>query len=256
MRALHHLERVIASEGPGSIVAILLEGVPGTAGVLVPPPGYLTGVRELCDRHGILLIVDEVMSGFGRTGEWLSWHGERVNPEGIVPDIVTFAKGVNSGYVPVGGVLPSPEVASHFDDAVFPGGLTYSGHPLAAASIVAAIDAMSHEGMIDGARDLGEHVIGPGLAALADAHDVIGEVRGLGVFWAVELVSDRATRDPLPAPAMGELKSQLLDRGIIPFIQENRVHVVPPCNVRQDEISMFLAALDDALREIVRKDLT
>ncbi|WP_119698711.1 aspartate aminotransferase family protein [Microbacterium halotolerans] len=250
-RALHHLERVIAAEGPGSIAAILLEGVPGTAGVLVPPRGYLTGVRELCDRHGILLIVDDVMSGFGRTGEWFSWQGERVNPDGIVPDIVTFAKGVNSGYVPVGGVLPSPEVAAHFDDTVFPGGLTYSGHPLAAASIVAAIDAMSEEGIVDGARDIGEHVIGPGLAALADAHDVIGEVRGLGVFWAVELVADRATRDPLPAAAMAELKALLLDRGILPFVQENRVHVVPPCNVRQDEISTFLTALDDALREIV-----
>src|SRR5690606_16223228 len=123
-RALHHLERVIQVEGPDSIAAILLESVPGTAGVLVPPPGYLTGVRELADRYGILLIADEVMAGFGRTGAWFAWQHPEVNPDGIVPDLVTFAKGVNSGYVPVGGVIIPPAIASVFDERVFPGGLT------------------------------------------------------------------------------------------------------------------------------------
>ncbi|MEO5919672.1 MAG: aminotransferase class III-fold pyridoxal phosphate-dependent enzyme, partial [Pseudolysinimonas sp.] len=144
-RSLHHLERVIQSEGANSIAAIILEGIPGTAGVLVPPPGYLTGVRELCDRHGIQLILDEVMSGFGRTGDWFAWQNETVNPDGVVPDLITFAKGVNSGYVPAGGVIISESIANAFEDQVFPGGLTYSGHPLAMAAIVSSIDAMEDE---------------------------------------------------------------------------------------------------------------
>ncbi|WP_029149451.1 aspartate aminotransferase family protein [Microbacterium indicum] len=246
-RALHHLERVVEAEGAGSIAGILLEGIPGTAGVLVPPPGYLAGVRELCDRHGIVLILDEVMSGFGRAGEWFSWQSERTAPEGVVPDIVTFAKGVNSGYVPVGGVLPAAHIARHFDENVFPGGLTYSGHPLAAASIVAALDAMTEEGVVDNAREVGAEHIGPGLAALAARHDVIGEVRGLGVFWAVELVADRATKEPVPAATIARLKALLLDRGVIPFAADNRIHVVPPCVVTGEEVATFLAAFDAAL---------
>ena len=150
-RALQHLERVIVSEGASSIAAILLEGVPGTAGVLIPPPGYLTGVRELCDKHGIVLILDEVMSGFGRTGSWFAWQHPEINPDAVVPDLITFAKGVNSGYVPVGGVIISESIAAAFDDQVFPGGLTYSGHPLAMASIVAALDAMEDEGIVENA---------------------------------------------------------------------------------------------------------
>src|SRR4051812_47505661 len=136
-RALQHLRRVIQSEGPATIAALLLESVPGTAGILIPPPGYLAGVRALADEYGILLILDEVMAGFGRTGRWFAFDGYDV-----VPDLITFAKGVNSGYVPVGGVIISEQIAATFDERVFPGGLTYSGHPLAAASIVGALDAM------------------------------------------------------------------------------------------------------------------
>lgn len=249
-RALRHLAHVVAAEGPESIAAILLEGIPGTAGVLVPPAGYLAGVREICDRHGILLIVDEVMAGFGRAGEWFSWQSAETNPTAIAPDIVTFAKGVNSGYVPVGGVLPARHVAAHFDDAVFPGGLTYSGHPLAAASIVASIDAMTEEGIVDHARRIGAEAIGPGLARLAARHDVIGEVRGLGVFWAVELVADRRTREPLGAAAMSGIADRIRARGVIPFVAANRIHVVPPCIVTADEVDEFLAALDAALTAI------
>lgn len=249
-RALHHLERMIQVEGAESIAAILLEGIPGTAGVLVPPAGYLAGVRALCDRYGIVMILDEVMSGFGRAGEWFSWQSARTNPTGIVPDIVTFAKGVNSGYVPVGGVLPAPHIAHHFDERVFPGGLTYSGHPLAAASIVASIDAMTDERIIENARSVGETHIGPGLEALAEKHACVGEVRGLGVFWAVELVADRATREPVDAGAIATVKAELLARGVIGFFAENRVHVVPPCTVRQDEIETYLAALDEALAAV------
>ncbi|WP_022892817.1 aspartate aminotransferase family protein [Agromyces subbeticus] len=241
-RALQHLRRVIEAEGPSSIAAVLLETIPGTAGVLVPPPGYLAGVRELCDRHGILLILDEVMCGFGRTGRWFAFDGHDVRP-----DLITFAKGVNSGYVPAGGVIIDEPIAATFDDRVFPGGLTYSGHPLAMASIVATLDAMASEAIVDNARDIGDTVIAPALADLADRHEVIGEVRGEGVFWAMELVADRGTREPLPAAAMGRIKSALIERGVLPFVQDNRIHVVPPCVVTADEVAEAVAAYDEVL---------
>jgi taurine--2-oxoglutarate transaminase len=244
-RALHHLERVIQAEGSSSIAAILLESVPGTAGVLVPPPGYLAGVRELCDKYGILLIFDEVMSGFGRTGEWFAFQGFDV-----VPDLITFAKGVNSGYVPVGGVVISESIAHEFDTQVFPGGLTYSGHPLAAASIVASMDAMADEGIIDNARMIGTDHLGPGLAELAAKHPLIGEVRGLGVFWALDLVSDPATRAPVSAAVVGELKGELMKRGLLPFAADNRIHVVPPCVITPDEVARALAIYDEAFTAV------
>jgi taurine--2-oxoglutarate transaminase len=241
-RALRHLERVIQSEGPSTIAAILIESIPGTAGILVPPPGYLVGVRALCDRYGIVLIVDEVMAGFGRTGHWFAFDGYD-----IVPDLITFAKGVNSGYVPTGGVIISDGIASDFDDVVFPGGLTYSGHPLAMASIVAALDAMQNEGIVDNAARIGRDVLAPGLADLADRHPLIGEVRGVGVFWAIELVTDRATREPVPAAVMGRIKGELLARNLLPFVQDNRIHVVPPCVVTDDEVAEALAIYSEVL---------
>jgi len=245
-RALQHLRRVIESEGPGSVAAVLLETVPGTAGVLSPPPGYLPGVRELCDRFGIVLILDEVMAGFGRTGEWFAFDAPDVGG-GMKPDLITFAKGVNSGYVPVGGVVMSEEIAADFDEAVFPGGLTYSGHPLACASIVGALDAMESEGIVTNAKRIGADVLGPGLAELADKHPVIGEVRGSGVFWALELVADRATHEPLAAAAVGRAKVELVARGLLPFTIENRIHVVPPCVVSDDEAAQALSLYDDVL---------
>lgn len=249
-RALHHLERVIQAEGAASVAAILVEGVPGTAGVLVPPPGYLAGLRRIADRYGILLILDEVMSGFGRTGSWFAWQHPEINPEGVVPDLITFAKGVNSGYVPAGGVVISESIAAAFDDQVFPGGLTYSGHPLAMASIVAALDAMREEGVVENAAALGTDVLGPGLRALADKHAIIGEVRGLGVFWALDLVVDRATREPVPGSVVAALKKELMARGFLPFVAENRLHVVPPCVMTPDEARRGLAILDEALSAI------
>ncbi|WP_395245209.1 aspartate aminotransferase family protein [Agromyces sp. MMS24-K17] len=241
-RALQHLRRVIEAEGPSSIAAVLLETVPGTAGILVPPPGYLAGVRELCDRHGILLILDEVMAGFGRTGRWFAFDGYDVRP-----DLITFAKGVNSGYVPVGGVVIDAPIAATFDERVFPGGLTYSGHPLAMATIVATLDAMESEGIVDHAREIGESAIGPALADLADRHAVIGEVRGEGVFWALELVADPETRAPLPAAAMGRIKGALVERNLLPFVQDNRIHVVPPCVVTAEEVAEAVAIYDEVL---------
>jgi taurine--2-oxoglutarate transaminase len=241
-RALYHLQRVIEAEGPGSVAAILLETVVGTGGVLVPPPGYLPGVRALADRHGIVLILDEVMAGFGRTGEWFAFDGF-----GVRPDLITFAKGVNSGYVPVGGVVISDAIAATFDERVFPGGLTYSGHPLAMASVVATLEAMEQEGIVRNAARVGTDLLGPGLRALAERHPVIGEVRGLGVFWALELVTDRTTREPLAARLMGHIRSELLDRGLLPFVADNRVHVVPPCVVTDDEVARALDIYDAAL---------
>lgn len=249
-RALHHLERVVQSEGPASIAAILLETVPGTAGVLVPPPGYLAGVRELCDRYGIVLILDEVMCGFGRVGEWFAWQHPQINAERVVPDLVTFAKGVNSGYVPAGGVVISDSISHAFDDQVFPGGLTYSGHPLAMAAIVASIEAFEAEGILENATAIGRDVLGPGLAELAEKHPMIGEARGLGVFWALDLVSDADTRAPVSGAVIGALKKEMLARGLLPFAADNRVHVVPPCTVSVAEAERALTIYDEAFTAI------
>ena len=246
-RALHHLERVIQSEGPQTIAALLLETIPGTAGVLVPPAGYLEGVRELCDRYGIVFIADEVMAGFGRTGHWFAHHAF-----GVTPDLITFAKGVNSGYVPVGGVIMTPEIATFFDATVFPGGLTYSGHPLAMASIIASTDAMEEEGIVDNAKMIGEKHLGPGLHELAKKHPIIGDVRGMGVFWALDLVGDPHTKSPLAADHMARLKGLLIDHGLLGFIAENRLHVVPPCVVTPEQVAEGLGILDRVFSELTR----
>ena len=244
-RALRHLERVIQSEGPASIAAILIETIVGTGGILVPPPGYLAGVRALADRYDLVLILDEVMAGFGRTGRWFAFDAHDV-----VPDLITFAKGVNSGYVPAGGVVISERIASAFDDKVFPGGLTYSGHPLAMASIVATIEAMEDERIVENAARIGAEVIAPGLAELAARHPMIGDVRGVGVFWALELVSDREARTPVSAATMGAVKRELMARELLPFLADNRIHVVPPCIVTDDEVARALAIYDEALTAV------
>lgn len=244
-RALHHLRRMIQSEGPQTVAAILIESIPGTAGVLVPPPGYLEGLRAIADEYGIMLILDEVMAGFGRTGKWFAFDNF-----GGQPDLITFAKGVNSGYVPAGGVIVSDPIAATFDDRVFPGGLTYSGHPLAMGSIVGALDAMHDEGIVDNAAMIGEKHLGPGLAELAAKHPMIGDVRGLGVFWALDLVTDPATREPVPATTIGALKGELMKRGLLPFTADNRIHVVPPCIVTPDEVAEALAIYDEAFTAV------
>ena len=249
-RALTHLEHVIQFEGPGTVGAVLLESVIGTAGILVPPPGYLEGVRALCDKYEIVMILDETMSGFGRTGKWFAYQNWNVEP-----DLVVFAKGSNSGYVPVGGVIISGEIAATFDERVFPGGLTYSGHPLAAASIVGSIDAMKEEKIIENAASIGENVLGPGLRELAEKHPVIGEVRGLGVFWALDLVTNRETREPLApyggtSQAMTDLVTECKKRGLMPFANFNRMHVVPPCVVTEAEAREGLEILDQAFGAI------
>jgi len=249
-RALQHLERVIQSEGASSIAAILLETIPGTAGVLVPPPGYLRGVRELADKYGIVLIFDEVMCGFGRTGGWFAFQSLADDDGPVVPDLITFAKGVNSGYVPVGGVIISESIAQAFETQVFPGGLTYSGHPLAMASIVGALDAMEDDGIIDNARTIGTDHLAPGLAELAAKHPLIGDVRGIGVFWALDLVSDPDTREPVSGVVIGQLKKELMARGLLPFAADNRIHVVPPCIVTPEQVARALAIYDEAFTAV------
>ncbi|GAA1926909.1 aspartate aminotransferase family protein [Nocardioides marmoribigeumensis] len=246
-RALRHLRRTVELEGPQTVAAIVLETIPGTAGIMPPPPGYLAGVRELCDEHGIVMVLDEVMAGFGRTGSWLA-----LDAHDVTPDLVTFAKGVNSGYVPLGGVIVGERIYDTFAQRVYPGGLTYSGHPLACAAAVATIETMRDERIVDNAARVGREVIGPGLAELKERHACVGDVRGLGVFWAVELVSDRETKAPLApyggsSPAMNEVVAACKKGGLLPFANFNRIHVVPPCTITDDEAREGLAILDAAL---------
>lgn len=249
-RALAHLEQVILLEGPSTIAGLVLESVIGSSGVIVPPPGYLRGVRELCDRHGIVYIADEVMVGFGRTGAWFG-----VDHDGVAPDLMAFAKGVNSGYVPLGGVLVGDSIYEMFTKRPYPAGMTYSGHPLACAAAVGAINAMHEEGTVAAAARLGSDILGPALRALADKHDSVGDVRGLGGLWSVELVRNRRTKEPLvPAGATGAATAPMvavvkacLERGLLPLVMGNRVNVAPPLNVNDSDAAAGLAILDEAL---------
>ncbi len=249
-RALAHLENVLMVEGGSTVAAIVLESVVGTNGILVPPDGYLAGVRELCDRHGIVMMADEVMSGFARCGEWFA-----VDHWDVAPDLICFAKGVNSGYLPLGGVIISRRIADTFKDRPFPGGLTYSGHPLACASAVASIQIFETEGVVEHARWLGAEVIGPELRAMQERHRSIGEVRGLGCFWALDLVTNRETREMLvpfnaagpDAAPMAELAAACKARGLWPFTHFNRLHVVPPCTTSEADVRHGLAILDEVL---------
>lgn len=246
-RALAHLRSVIELEGPSTIAAIVLETIPGTAGIMVPPPGYLAGVRAICDQYGIVFVADEVMAGFGRTGSWFA-----LDHFDVVPDLITFAKGITSGYVPLGGVIIGEKIFDSFAATPYPGGLTYSGHPLACAAAVATINTMRDEKIVENAERVGREVIGPRLAEIAGNHDCVGEVRGLGVFWAIELVKDKATREPLApygssSPALDRIVADCKANGLMPFANFNRLHVVPPCNVSEAEIVEGLDIIDAAL---------
>jgi taurine--2-oxoglutarate transaminase len=249
-RALAHLAEVVQYEGAEQVAAVVLETVVGSNGVLVPPDGYLPGVRELCDEHGILLILDEVMVGFGRTGAWFAadhWN--------VAPDLLCFAKGVNSGYVPLGGVAMTDVVAETFGERAYPGGLTYSGHPLGCAAAVGAIRAMEDEDVIGNAARIGSEVLGPGLRDLAERHVSVGDVRGLGCFFALELVRDPATREGLvPFNAAGDAAKPMVEvvaackrGGLWPLPVANRLHLAPPLIIHDDDVRRALAILDDAL---------
>src|SRR3954453_12654878 len=244
-----HLEEILQYEGPENVAAVILETVTGTNGVIVPPDGYLQSVREVCTRHGILLICDEVMAGFGRTGKWFACENWDV-----VPDILTVAKGINSGYVPLGAMVVSEPIAAWARNNYFAGGLTYSGHPLACAAAVASIEAFQEEGIVERAAEMAVPM-GEGLAALADKHESIGEVRGLGLFYGVELVKDRETREPLvPFNASGDtfapmakIAKAALGNGLYLMTHWNVIIVAPPLTITREELDEGLSLLDESL---------
>jgi taurine---2-oxoglutarate transaminase len=244
--ALAYLDETIALEGPNTIAAFILEPVTGTNGILIPPDGYLQGVRELCDRHGILLIADEVMSGFGRTGEWFA-----VNHWGVVPDIMTMAKGLTSSYIPLGAVALSPKVYEHFDQNVFYGGLTYNSHPLALAAAIATIDVYEEDGLIEHTAKMGE-VMARHHQELFDKHPSVGLVRNIGLFGIVELVRSRETMEPL-APFNGasdEMKAvakHLDERGLFTMIRFNGIMTNPPLPITEEQLAEGFGIIDEAL---------
>lgn len=255
-RALEHLEQQIILEGASTIAAIIIETVVGTNGILVPPPGYLSGVRALCDKYGIVYIADEVMAGFGRTGTMFAFQNFDVTP-----DLITFAKGVNSGYVPLGGVVLSKDIAATWDTQSYNGGLTYSGHPLACAPAVATFEAFEKEGILEHVQDLGERVVRPALEQLAASSSIVGEVRGLGLFWAIELVRDKESREPLvPFNASGDDAKPMADiaayckaHGVWPFTHFNRVHIAPPLVITEDELQRGIEVYSEAIAQAEEK---
>jgi taurine--2-oxoglutarate transaminase len=244
--ALAYLEETIMLEGPGTIAAFILEPVTGTNGILIPPDGYLQGVRELCDRHGILLIADEVMSGFGRTGEWFA-----VNHWGVVPDIVTMAKGLTSSAVPLGAVGLRPSVYEFFDEHVFWGGLTYNSHPLGLAAALATIRVYEEDGLIEHSRKMGE-VMARHHADLYDKHPSVGLVRNIGLFGILELVRSRETMEPM-APFNGasdEMKAigkALDERGLFTMIRWNGIMTNPPLCITEEQLAEGFGIIDEAL---------
>lgn len=244
--ALAALEEVVQLEGPETIAAFILETVTGTNGILVPPPGYLEGVRELCTRHGILMICDEVMAGFGRTGEWFA-----VNHWGVVPDLLTMAKGLTASYLPLGAVGMRRHVADHFREKVFYGGLTYGSHPVACAAALAAIDVYVEDRLVERARVTGE-LMKQLLAELEARHPSVGAVRSLGLFGAVELVRSRKTREPLApfngtSPEMAALGRFLRQEGLYTILRWNYFFTNPPLVVTEAELREGFAILDRGL---------
>jgi taurine---2-oxoglutarate transaminase len=244
-----HLEEILQYEGADTVAAVIMETIVGTNGVIVPPDGYLQAIREVCDRHGILLIFDEVMAGFGRSGKWFACeHWD------VVPDILTVAKGINSGYVPLGAMIINQKLADWVQDKYFAGGLTYSGHVLACASAVASIETFKEEGIVENSAAMGDY-LATELPKLAERHPSIGDVRGKGLFWGVELVKDKRTREPLvPFNASGAdaapvvaLGKAAMERGLYLFVHWNVVMIAPPLNITREELDEGLASLDAAL---------
>ncbi len=244
---LNHLEEIIQYEGPATIAAVLLETVTGTNGIIIPPDGYLAGVRAMCDKYGILLICDEVMSGFGRTGEWFA-----VDHWKVVPDIMTMAKGLTSGYAPLGAVAMKPEIAAAFDDRVFEGGLTFNGHPISLAAAIATIEVMKEDHLVEKARETGA-IMAEMLAELVERHPSVGEVRSIGLFGVIELVRDRVNRTPMApfnsaSPEMIALRRYLLDHGVFVYTHWHTILVIPPLIITPDQLAEGLAVFDQALK--------
>ena len=243
---LNHLEEIITYEGPHTIAAILLETVTGTNGIIIPPQGYLPGVRAMCDKYGILLIADEVMSGFGRTGKWFA-----VDHWGVVPDLITMAKGLTSGYAPLGAVAMQSEIAEFFNDRVYEGGLTYNGHPISLAAAIAVIDVMHSDHLVEQAAQTGQ-VMADMLAELKDRHPSIGDVRSIGLFGILELVRNRRTKEPMApfggnSQEMYDLRKYMLDRGVFIYTHWHTVLIIPPLIITPQQLAEGFAVLDEAL---------
>ena len=245
-QALDRLEEQIMLEGPGTIAAFILETVTGTNGVLIPPDGYLQGVRELCTRHGIVLIADEIMCGFGRTGEWFA-----VNHWDVVPDLLTAAKGLTSSYLPLGAVAISPSIAAYFEENVFYGGLTYNSHPLSCAAALAAIGVLEEDDLIGNAKRL-EPVMRRHHEELAAKHPSVGLHRNIGLFGILELVRDRATMEPMSPynvtnETMVAVNRALLDRGLFTMVRWNGIMTNPPLCITEEQLAEGFAIIDEAL---------
>jgi taurine--2-oxoglutarate transaminase len=243
---LNHLEEVILSEGPQTIAAVMIEPVTGTNGILIPPQGYIQGVRGLCDKYNIFLIADEVMSGFGRTGEWFA-----VNHWNVIPDIMTMAKGITSGYAPLGAVAMKPEIAATFNDRVFEGGLTFNGHPISLAAAIANINVMQSDNLIEKAKNTGQ-VMAEMMAELVDRHPSVGEVRSIGLFGAIELVKNRETREPIcpfagTSAEMVALKKYLLEKGLFLYTHWNLLLVIPPLIITDEQLAEGFSIIDKSL---------
>jgi taurine--2-oxoglutarate transaminase len=239
-----HIERVIEYEGPKAIAALLMEGVTGSNGILVPPDDYWPRLREITKKYDILLISDEVMSGFGRTGAWFA-----VDNWGVIPDIMTMAKGLTSGYLPLGAVVVSDAIAHHFDNRMLYMGLTYFGHPMSCAAAVATLKIYSQENLIENSKQLG-YVLGERLEEIKHKHTIVGDVRYIGLFSVIELVKDRETKEPLQAELMGEIKSNLLAEGLTTFVNKNMVFICPPLCINQEELLTGLQIIDRAIGKV------
>jgi taurine--2-oxoglutarate transaminase len=245
-KALSVLEETIQMEGPSTIAAFIVEPVTGTNGILVPPEGYLQGVRAMCDRHGILLIADEVMSGFGRTGAWFA-----VDHYGVVPDIITCAKGLTSSYLPLGVVGVRPHVAEYFDDHPFFGGLTCNSHPVCLAAALATISVYEEDNLIENAAKMGE-LMTRHHKRLAERHPSVGAHRNLGLFGVLDIVRDPATSEPMAAfnsvsPEMAALERFLLDHGLFTLVRWNQVMTNPPLCITEDQLAEGFEIIDQAL---------
>ena len=243
---LNHLEEIITFEGSETIAAIILEPVTGTNGVIIPPPGYLQGVREICNRYGILLIADEVMSGFGRTGKWFA-----IENWDVIPDIMTMAKGLTSGYAPLGAVAMKPEIAEYFNERIYNGGLTYNAHPISLAAAIANIDVLKEDNLIDRSRQMGP-ILRRFLLDLGEQHPSIGDVRSIGLFGVIELVKDRESKEPLTpynntSPEMNELRKFLLDNGVFLYTHWHTILIIPPLIITEEQLAEGFEILDNAL---------
>jgi len=241
-----HIEEVIQLEGPHTIAAIMVEGITGSNGLLVPPDDYYPRLRALCDKYGILLITDEVMSGFGRTGKWLS-----TQHYGIKPDIVTCAKGLTSGYMPLGAVIVSKPIADYFEDHMLWGGLTYSGHPVSCAAALANLAVYEEERLFENAEEQGKY-LGERLEAMRKRYACVGDVRYIGLFSVIELVKDKASKEPLApfnstSPEMQKLATYLKSKHIYAFSRFNMLWVCPPLVINREELRYGLDVIEEGL---------